>query len=77
MSAPLFIASFLGLRAMAPTQPRLAGLAAGLVAGGGAAAIYSLSCAETSLTFLSSWYLLAVILVALAGFLLGPRLLRW
>jgi len=77
LSAPLFVASIIGLRRMAPTRPRAAGLAAGLVAGGGAAAIYSLGCAETSLTFLASWYLLAVLLVAGAGALLGPRLLRW
>lgn len=77
LSLPLFAAAVIGLRRMAPTRPRQAGLAAGLVAGGGAAAIYSLGCTETSLTFLASWYLLAVLLVALAGALLGPRLLRW
>lgn len=77
LALPLFAASVIGLRRMAPTRPREAGLAAGLVAGGGAAAIYSLACTETSLTFLASWYLLAVVLVAAAGMLLGPRLLRW
>lgn len=76
-SLPLFAASVIGLRRMAPTRLRAAGLAAGLAAGGGAAAIYSFSCTETSLTFLASWYLLAVALVGLAGALLGPRLLRW
>ena len=76
-SIPLFAGTIIALRRMAPTRLRQAGFAAGLVAGGVGAAIYSISCTEQSLTFVASWYLLAVALVAAAGALLGPRLLRW
>lgn len=74
---PVFAASILVLRAMAPTRLRLAGFAAGLFAGAAGAAVYSLSCTETSLTFLAVWYQGAVLIVALLGALMGPRLLRW
>jgi len=77
VSAPLFVGTMIALRRMAPTRLRQTGFAAGLVAGGAGAAIYSISCTEQSLTFIASWYLLAVALVAIAGALLGPRLLRW
>ena len=77
LSAPIYVGSIFGMRRLAPTRLNEAGLAAGLVAGGVGATIYSISCTEVSLTFLSSWYLLAVLLVAVTGALIGPRLLRW
>lgn len=74
---PVFAGSLLVLRRMAPTRLRLAGLAAGLFSGAAGAAVYSVSCTEYSLTFLSVWYQLALLAVAALGALAGPRLLRW
>jgi hypothetical protein len=77
ISLPGFGAALLALRRMAPTSPRLAGAAAGLMAGGVGAAAYGLTCDETSITFLASWYSLGMLAWTAAGALLGPRLLRW
>lgn len=77
VALPVFAGSLMVLRAMAPTRLRLAGAAAGLFAGAAGAAVYSLSCTESSLTFLAVWYQLAMLAVAALGALAGPRLLRW
>ncbi len=65
------------LRGLAPVRLRLAGAAAGLAAGGLAAAIYSLHCPESGAPFVAIWYTLGILLPAAAGALAGPRLLRW
>lgn len=65
------------LRRQAPTRRRRTGLAAGVVAGGLAAATYSLSCGETSAGFVLLWYGLGVAGAALTGWIFGPPLLRW
>jgi hypothetical protein len=70
-------AMLLALRHGAPTRPRLAGAAAGLVAGAIAAFLYASNCTDDSPLFVATWYPLAIGLVALAGSLLGPRLLKW
>lgn len=62
---------------LAPTQAPQAGLATGLAAGALAAAVYSLSCGETSAGFVLVWYGLGVGTPALLGAALGPWLLRW
>jgi hypothetical protein len=77
LSLPLFAAGFITLRHFAPTRPVLAGLAAGALAGGVAAAVYALHCTEMALPFLGTWYVVGMAMPALAGALLGPRLLRW
>ena len=77
LSLPLLAAAFIALRQLAPTRPVLAGLAAGALAGGTAAAVYALHCSEMALPFLGTWYVIGMAVPALAGALLGPRLLRW
>lgn len=77
IALPVFAASLLLLRRMAPAHLRAAGFAAGLFAGAAGAAVYSLTCAEESLTFLAIWYQLPMLALAALGALLGPRLLRW
>lgn len=77
LSLPLLAAGFLALRHLAPTRPVLAGLAAGALAGGVAAVVYALHCTEMALPFLGTWYVVGMAVPALAGALLGPRLLRW
>ncbi len=74
--APL--AGFLfALRNGAPESPPLAGAAAGLAAGGIAAALYAWHCPDDSPLFVAAWYTLAVAIVTGIGALLGSRLLRW
>lgn len=65
------------MRRFAPTRLALAGAAAGLLAGGVAATVYGLHCAETAAPFVALWYSLGIFLSAALGALLGPRVLRW
>lgn len=65
------------LRRGATLSPGRTGLAAGLAAGGFAAALYSLHCTEDSPLFWALWYSAAIAIPATLGRLLGPRLLRW
>lgn len=67
----------LALRRGAPSRPGLAGAIAGLVAGGLAATLYATHCIDDSPLFVAAWYSLAIGFVALIGFALGSRLLRW
>lgn len=77
LSLPMLAGGFVTLRLLAPTRPVLAGLAAGTLAGGMAATVYALHCSEMALPFLGTWYVIGMAVPALAGALLGPRLLRW
>lgn len=76
-STPVFLGLIWAFRRFAPTRLRAAGAAAGLAAGAVGAAIYALHCREASASFVLSWYTLGILLPALAGALIGPRLLRW
>jgi hypothetical protein len=71
------VASLWALRGLAPTRPRAAGLAAGLLAGAIGAFAYALACHEVSVAFVALWYSLGIALSGALGALLGPRLLRW
>jgi len=77
LSLPALAGAMLALRTLAPTRPRLAGLAAGLFAGSLGALGYALACEETSITFVAIWYSLGIALAAVLGAWLGPRMLRW
>lgn len=77
LSVPLFVASLWALRGLAPTRPRLAGAAAGLLAGALAALVYALHCPEVAFPFLAVWYLLGMLIPAALGACIGPSLLRW
>jgi hypothetical protein len=68
---------FLALRQGAPTQPGFAGAVAGLVASGIAATLYASHCTDDSPLFVATWYPLAIGIVVLAGYVAGPRYLRW
>jgi len=74
---PMLIAEIFALRQGAPTQPALAGVVAGLFAGGVAAAIYAAHCPDDSPLFVALWYSLGIGIVALAGGLAGRLALRW
>jgi hypothetical protein len=65
------------LREGAPSNPGLAGAVAGLVASGIAATFYAANCTDDSALFVITWYPIATLIVATAGYLIGRKLLRW
>ncbi|HEY2416785.1 MAG TPA: DUF1109 domain-containing protein, partial [Steroidobacteraceae bacterium] len=77
ISVPVFAAMIVALKGLAPTRPALAGAAAGAMAGAAGAAVYALHCQELAAPFLAVWYVVGIAVPAIAGALLGPRLLRW
>lgn len=77
MALPVFAATLVALKGLAPTQPALAGAAAGALAGGVGAAVYALHCMELTAPFLAVWYVSGIVVPVLVGAALGPRLLRW
>jgi hypothetical protein len=76
-SIPAILALIYAFRTLAPTRPPVAGFLIGLAAGGISAAAYALYCQEASPAFLLATYTPAMLVPALAGVLLGGRLLRW
>lgn len=77
LSLPALVALLWAVRGLAPTRPRAAGFAAGLLAGSMGAFGYALSCPEASPAFVAVWYTLGIALTGGAGAALGPRVLRW
>ncbi|NPT34333.1 DUF1109 domain-containing protein [Paraburkholderia xenovorans] len=77
LSVPGFIAAFWALKGLAPTRLALTGAVGGLLAGSTATLAYCLHCPEMGIPFWGVWYVLGMLLPAIAGALLGPRLLRW
>ena len=77
LSLPALSATLWAVRGLAPTRPRAAGLAAGLLAGAAGATGYALACVETSTLFIAIWYTLGIALCGALGAALGPRVLRW
>ena len=77
LALPVFAGLFLALRRLAPTRLTLAGAAAGLSAGGWAAAVYCFHCIESSAPFIVIWYSLGMVLAAGLGAFLGRWALRW
>lgn len=77
LSLPALAGTLWAVRGLAPTRPRAAGFAAGLLAGAVGAFGYAFSCVETTVTFVALWYTLGIGLTAALGALVGPRVLRW
>jgi hypothetical protein len=77
MALPVFVASVLALRKLAPTRPTLAGAAAGALAAGAGAAVYALHCPELAAPFLAVWYVLGMAIPVIAGAAVGRWVLRW
>jgi hypothetical protein len=61
----------------APAKPRITGAVAGIAAGALAATLYAMHCTDDSPLFVATWYAIAIGIMALAGSVLGERLLRW
>jgi hypothetical protein len=76
-SVPAFVSVIWAMKGLAPTRPRLAGFAAGLLSGATAALVYCLHCPEIEAPFIGFWYVLGMLIPAGAGALLGRLLLRW
>lgn len=77
LGLPMLLLGLWAVRGMAPTQPAAAGFATGLFAGGVAATVYGLHCAENTFTFVALWYSLGVLSLAALGALVGRWALRW
>lgn len=77
LSLPALAASLWAVRGLAPTRPRAAGFAAGVLAGALGACGYALPCPEASPAFVAVWYTLGIALTGALGAALGPRVLRW
>lgn len=77
ISVPVFVASLIALKSLAPTRPALAGAAAGAMSAGVGAAVYALHCQELAAPFLAIWYVAGMTLPVLAGAAIGHRFLRW
>ncbi|MEM5344222.1 DUF1109 domain-containing protein [Paraburkholderia azotifigens] len=77
LSLPTFPAVFWAVKSLAPTQLRLAGAVAGLLASSTATVVYCLHCPEMSPAFWSVWYAIGMLVPAGIGAWLGPKLLRW
>ena len=77
LSVPVFGSTIWAMRGLAPTRLRLAGAAAGLLAGTTGALVYCIHCPEMEPPFLGFWYLLGTLIPTAAGAMTGRRLLRW
>ena len=77
LSLPVFVAVIWAMKGLAPTQPRWAGFAAGLLSGATAALVYCLHCPESAAPFVGLWYTLGMLIPAGLGASLGRWLLRW
>jgi hypothetical protein len=65
------------LRQGAPIRLKLCGGIAGIVAGGIGAAAYAFNCTSDTIPFIAIWYSAAIVICAVIGAELGPRVLRW
>ena len=74
--APL-MAFLLALKNAAPAKPGLAGAVAGASSAGLASALYAWHCPDDSPLFMAVWYSLAIVMVTVAGYFSGRRLLAW
>jgi len=77
LSLPIYLAIFRVMKDMAPTRPRAAGFAAGLLSGAIAATVYCLHCPEMGAPFIGFWYLLGMLVPAVIGAWQGNTRLRW
>jgi hypothetical protein len=77
LSAPALALALRAMRGLAPTRLRLAGAAAGLLAGAIGALAYTLHCPELTLPFIGAWYVLGMAIPVTVGAAVGTRVLQW
>ena len=67
----------LWLRKGAPTSPERAGLLTGIAAGSSGIFAFALHCPHNDIAHIGIWHGLVVIISAMAGRAVVPRLIRW
>jgi hypothetical protein len=67
----------LWLRQGAPTSPERAGWLVGLASGALGAAAYNLHCPFNDIYYIGLWFTIPVVVSAIVGRLVVPRLIRW
>jgi hypothetical protein len=77
LSLPALMLLLAVVRTLAPTRLRQAGAATGLLAGALGTLAYLLHCPELEAPFLAIWYVLGMVIPAVIGAVIGPRVLRW
>jgi hypothetical protein len=77
LSLPIYLGLWWAFRSFAPTRTEAAGAVTGLSASAIAGVVYCLHCPTDTAVFAFVWYSLAFGLAAIAGRMLGPRLLHW
>lgn len=77
LAVPVGVLTWLALRNLAPTQPRLTGGLAGWLAGSAGASVYALHCPEMAAPFLAIWYVLGMLVPTAIMAYVGHRSLRW
>jgi hypothetical protein len=77
LALPIWAALVAIVKHQAPTELRYVGALMGAVAGGAAAAIYTLHCPEFSPLYIGVWYGSSIALSAAMSAAVAPRLLRW
>jgi hypothetical protein len=77
LSLPPFVGLVWAMRGLAPTRLWLTGAVCGIAAGGAGSFVFTFACTESTAAFLAAWYTLGVVAVAVAGALVGSRVLHW
>lgn len=77
ISLPMLASLLAAMRKLAPANPALAGLAAGIVSGASGVLIYAFHCPESGIPFIAIWYTFGVAITGILGGLGGRILLRW
>jgi hypothetical protein len=77
LALPAFAILAIGIRRLAPTDLRSAGFCVGLLAGAIGSMGYCFHAPNESLTFGVIVYSAVILLTAIVGGLVGPRVLRW
>lgn len=77
LAVPAFTILAFGIRRLAPTNLRRAGFYVGLLAGAIGSMGFCLHAPSNTVTFGASVYTAGIMLMAIIGAWIGPRLLRW
>jgi len=77
LAVPAFAILAFAVRHLAPTHLRRAGFSIGLASGGIGAMGYTLHANSDPLFFSLAAYFSAILVIAAAGAILGPKILRW
>ncbi len=77
LAAPVAVGLVLLARRLAPVNLTGAGAMIGATAGAIGAMVYAMHCPVDEVAFVATWYAVAIAVCAVAGAVLGARILRW